>query len=97
MRFQSIVKHKGQSVDEYLAELRHSSIDCGFGYQLDYRLKDQFVVGLRSDHIKKKLLEDEDRALANIVKKARDLEQVNRESTSSKPAQTSSFSAHQVH
>ena len=58
VRFQAIVQHEGQSVDEYLAELRHSSIDCGFGDQLDNRLKDQFVVGLRSDQIKKKLLEE---------------------------------------
>ena len=96
VRFQSIVKHEEQSVDEFRAELRHLSIDCGFGDKLDNRLKDQFVVGLRSEQIKNKLFEDEDRVLANIVKKARDLEQVNRESTSSKPAQTSSFSSHQV-
>ena len=93
VRFQSIVQHEGQSVNEYLADLRHSSIDCGFGNQLDNRLKDQFVVGLRSDQIKKKLLEDEEKALADIVKRARDLELVNRESTSSKPAPTSSYSA----
>ena len=31
VRFQSIVQHEGQSVDEYLAKLRHSSIGCGFG------------------------------------------------------------------
>ena len=29
VRCQAIVQHKGQSVDEFLAELRHSSIDCG--------------------------------------------------------------------
>ena len=81
VRFQTIVQHEGKSVDKYLAELRHSSIDCGFGNQLNNRFKDQFVVGLRSDQIKKKLLEDEDRALADIGKKARDLELVNREST----------------
>ena len=53
------------------------SIDCGFGDQLDNRLKDQFVVGLRFDQIKMKLLEDEDKALADIVNRARDLELVN--------------------
>ena len=40
VRFQSIVQHEGQSVDEYFADLRHSSINCGFGDQLDNRLKD---------------------------------------------------------
>ena len=77
VRFQSIVQHEGQSVDEYLADLRHSSIDYGFGDHLDNRLKDQFIVGLRSDQIKKKLLEDEDKALADIVKRALHLELVN--------------------
>ena len=96
VRFQSIVQHEGQSVDEYLADLRHSSIDFGFGDQLDNRLIDQFVVGLMSDQIKKTLLKDEDSALADIVKRARDLELVNRESTSSKSAPTSSYSANQV-
>ena len=95
-RFQSIVQHEDQSVDEYLADIRRSSIDCGFGDQLDNRLTDQFVVGLRSDQIKKKLFEDEDKPLADIVKKARDLELVNRESCSSKSAPTLAFSAHQV-
>ena len=96
VRFQSIGQHESQSVDEYLADLRHSSIDCGFGDQLDNRLKDQFVVGLRSDQIMKKLREDEEKALADIVKKARDIELVNRESSSSKSAPTSEFLAHQV-
>ena len=57
VRCQSIFQHKRQSVNDYLAELRHSLIDCGFGDKLDNRLKDQFVVGLRSDQLKKKLLE----------------------------------------
>ena len=76
IRFQSIVQQEGQSVDEYLADLRHSSIDCGFGDKLDNRIKDQFVVGLRSDQIRKRLLEDENKALADIVKRARNLEQI---------------------
>ena len=99
VRFQSCRQHEGQSVDEYLAELRHAAIDCEFGTQLDSRLKEQFVVGLRADNIKKRLLEDEDKALAEIVKKARDLELVNRETSSSKPATasaSSTFSSNQV-
>ena len=96
VRFQSIVQHEGQSVNEYFADLRHSSIDCGFGDQLDNRINDHFDVGLRSDQIKKLILEDKDKALADIVKKARDLELVNRVSTSSKSAPTSAFSTHQV-
>ena len=69
-------------------------MDCGVGDQLDNRLKDQFVIGLRSDHIKKKLLEDEDKDLADILKRARALELVNREHSSSKT--TSHAAAQQV-
>ena len=59
-------------------------MDCGVGDQLENRLKDQFEIGLRSDHIKKKLLEDKDQDLANLLKKARALELVDREDSSSK-------------
>ena len=95
IRFQSIDQHEGQSVDEYLADLCHSSIDCGSGDQLDHRFKDQFVVGLRSDTIKKKLIEDENKAIAD-VQNARNLELVNRKSTSYKSALTSAFSVYQI-
>ena len=58
-------------------------MDCDVGDQLDNRLKDHFVIGLRSDHIKEKLLEDEDRDLADL-KKARALVLVDREHSLSK-------------
>ena len=86
VRFGTVFQHEGQDIDEFIAELRHASMDCGFGDQLDNRLKDQFVIGLRSDHINKKLLEDEDIDLACILKKARALELVDREHSSSKSA-----------
>ena len=84
VRFRTIFQHEGQSIDEFIAELRHASMDCGFGNKLENRLKDQFLIGLHSDHIKKKLQEDEDRDLADILKKARALELVDREHSSSK-------------
>ena len=84
VRFGTVSQHEGQSILEFIGELRHASMDCGFGDQLDNRLKDQFVIGLRFDHIKKKLLEDADRALTDILKKARALELVDREHSSSK-------------
>ena len=61
-------------------------MDCGFGDQLDNRLKDKFFIGLRSDHIKPKLFEDEDIDLAEILKKARAIELVDCERSSSKSA-----------
>ena len=86
VRLGTVSQHEGQNIDEFIAELRHASINCGFCNQLDNRLKYQIVIGLRSDHIKKKLLEDENRDLADIHKKARALELVDREHSSSKSA-----------
>ena len=95
VRFGTVSQHESQSIDEFIAELRHASMDCGFRDQLDNRLKDQVVIGLRSDHIKKKLLEDEDKDLADILKRARALELVDREHSSSKT--TSHPTVQQVH
>ena len=92
--FGTFSQHEGENIDEFIAELQHASMDCGFGDQLESRLKDQFVIGLRSDHIKKKLLEDEDRDLADILKKARALELVDREHSSSKSVLTHSDTQH---
>ena len=94
VRFGTISQHEGESIDEFIAEIRHASMDCGFGDQLENRLKDQFVIGLRSDHIKKKLLEDEGRDLADILKKARALELVDREHSSSKSISNHTDSQH---
>ena len=53
VRFGTISQYEGQNIDEFISELRHASMNCGFGDQLDNRLKYQFVIGLRSDRIKK--------------------------------------------
>ena len=82
VRFGTVSQHGGQSIDEFIAELRHASVDCGD--QLDNRLNDQLVIGLRSGHIKKKLLEDEDKDLGDILKRARALELVDRKHSSCK-------------
>ena len=94
VRFGTVSQHENKSIDEFIAELRHASMDCGFSDQLDNSLKDQFVICLRSDQIKEKLLEDEDKDLADILKRARALELVDREHSSSKT--TSHPAAQQV-
>ena len=37
-------------IDEFVTELRHGSMDCGFGDKLDGSLKDQFMAGVQWDH-----------------------------------------------
>ena len=55
--FYYIVQHEGQSVDEYLANLTHLSIDCGLCDQQENSFKNQFVVGLTLNKINNKILE----------------------------------------
>ena len=84
VRFGTVSQNEGQSIDEFIAELRHASMDCGYGDQLDNCFNDQFVIGLSSHHIKKKLLVDEAKNLGDILQKALALELVDRENSSSK-------------
>ena len=67
-----------------IAELLHAFMKRGIGDQFDNRVKDQFVIGLRTDHIKNKLFEDEDKDLGDILKRTRALKLVDRENSSSK-------------
>lgn len=40
--------HPGETVAEYVAELRHSATNCEFGPYLSEALRDRFVCGLRN-------------------------------------------------
>ena len=60
----SSVKQKQQSVEEYAAALRESSVYCHFGINLDVRLiRDEFVNALHSESISKSLMENDRLAL----------------------------------
>ena len=47
----------GESIAEYLAELRRLSVHCNFGTYLDEALQDRLVCGLHSKSIQRRLLE----------------------------------------
>ena len=49
-------------------------MDCGFSDNLNNWLKNHFVIGLRSDHIKTNLLKDEDQDIVDNLKKAKTLD-----------------------
>ena len=46
--FTSIRQKDAQSVEEFAAALRAAAIHCKFGAELDIRLRDQFVIGLKN-------------------------------------------------
>ena len=53
---------------------------CNFGVDLNTRLRDQFVVGVRSERARKRLIEKDDIDLGDAKKIARYIERVDRES-----------------
>ena len=55
-RFYKRDRKTGESVNDYIAELRRLSEHCEFGEKLDEYLRDRFVCGLNSAGIQQKLL-----------------------------------------
>ena len=57
----------GESMSEYLAELRRMAARCSFGNYLEEALRDRLVCGLCSEATQKKLLSEADFTLARAV------------------------------
>jgi len=65
---------KGESVAEYISELRKLTLHCEFGSYLNEALRDRFVCGLRSEATQKKLLAEAELTLQKAVKIAQSME-----------------------
>ena len=55
-RFNSQAKREGESIANYVAELRSLTEDCNYGEALSEMLRDRLVWGVRDTAIQKKLL-----------------------------------------
>ena len=64
----------GESISDYIAELRQLSTHCEFGTFLNQALLDQLIWGLRSESIQKKLLSQPDLTLTNALEVAKAME-----------------------
>ena len=71
-------QNMGESVADYVAELRRLSIKCEFGDFLDEALRDRFVCGLRSETIQKRLLAEHDLTFVRAVEIAQGAEMADR-------------------
>lgn len=63
-----------ESVPDFIAELRRLAIHCNYGTHLDDALRDQFVSGLRSEAMHKRLLGEETLTLKKAVEVAAGME-----------------------
>ena len=66
---------QGETVSQYVAELRKLAIHCQFGGYLDEALRDRFVCGLRSESVQKKLLTKADLSFQEAIRIAQASEQ----------------------
>ena len=87
--FCRVMQKDGQTVDEFAAALRTASLHCQFGAELDGRLRDQLLVGLRSEPIRKRIMERDSITFADALKLAGDLERISREAKLGGPGEAS--------
>ena len=73
-RFYQRAQAAGESVQDFVADLRRLAISCEFGEFLDQALRDRFVCGLKSKAIQKKLLAEDKLTIARAVELARGME-----------------------
>ena len=87
-KFFKCVQRPGQSIADYVAELRNKAKDCNFGTYLDTALRDQLVCGLQDGKCQQELLSKKDVTLSSAVQLARAAETVQREAScfSDRPA-----------
>jgi len=73
-KFHSRGQAVGESVAQYVAELRRLATHCNFDAYLDEALRDRFVCGLRSEATQKKLLTETDLTFQKAVDIAHTME-----------------------
>ena len=78
----------GESVAEYLAELRRLASKCNFGAYLDQALRDRLECSLQSEAIQKCLLSEVEPTLARIVEIAQGMEAAHKQAQALKTPET---------
>ena len=68
----------GESVAQYVAELRRLAADCKFEGYLEEALRDRLVCGLRNENTQKRLLTDPELTLAKAIDVAQSMEAAER-------------------
>ena len=80
-KFFKCLQQPGQTVPDYVAQLRSKAKDCNFGAYLETALRDQLVCGLNNERCKQELLCKTDLTLESAVQHARSTETVLREAS----------------
>ena len=73
-RLNSRVRKEGESVREYVAELRHFAEFCNFGVTLETMIRDCLVCDIRDESIQRKLLSEKGLTYERAVTLAEEVE-----------------------
>ena len=79
-RFYQRSQEAGESIADFIADLRRLSIRCEFGDFLDQALRDWFVCGVRSEALQKKLLTEAELTIKRAQEIAQSMESADRNS-----------------
>lgn len=66
-RFDKRDQKEGETISEYVAQLKKLSIYCDFNASLNEKLRDRLVCGIRHPHIQKRLLSEKDSTFEKAV------------------------------
>ena len=67
-KFNSRVQSTAESADHFITDLKLLSLDCEYGPLRDEMIRDRLVVGVHSEEMKEKLLQESDLTLDTAVK-----------------------------
>jgi len=81
VRFYQRTQREGESIAQYVAELRQIAKSCDFGQFLNRALRDRLVSGLRSQGIQRRLLGEDDLQWTRAVELAISMETADRDSS----------------
>ena len=89
--FNQRIQHPGESIADYVAELRRLATTCNFGDFMDDALRDRLVCGLRSENSRRRLLADADgtTTFARVTELAQSFEQADKNARAVKGAEAS--------
>ena len=73
-RFYQRSQKSGESIADFVADLRRLSIKCEFGDFLDQALRDRFVCGVRNEALQRKLLTESDLTIKRAQELAQSME-----------------------
>ncbi|KFD48096.1 hypothetical protein M513_11039 [Trichuris suis] len=91
--FQRRLQRDGEGIATYIAEFRRLASDCNFGSNLEERLRDQFVCGLKDEDLQKRLLAHSELDLNDALREAVAAESASRQAKDIRTQRTPKFRA----